>query len=155
MARYDYSCLECNKVQEIVRDMNDRSPVLCQSCNTQMKRIYSVPNIGTNGSLAEKQKLKDLYKAETEIRHDLKENHLIEKVKPSPGKNLYDVYKGVKESGGMVKEAMLRTIERNSKKVAEKGKIWRKEALKRTPQRAKEKKERRMEEQRLKRRIVV
>ena len=52
MARYDYYCLACNKVVEVVRPMSENEPTagcLCPACGERMVRQMTLPAIQFNG----------------------------------------------------------------------------------------------------------
>lgn len=72
-----------------------------------------------------------------------------------PGSTLKDVYRDVKAQASQVKEQMRMEAERNAAAVKAKQREWTKQALKRTPQRWKERQEKKAAEEQKKRAIVV
>ena len=51
MPTYEYTCLDCEASSMVKRGINDKEEdVLCDTCKTVMKRVYSVGAITFNGS---------------------------------------------------------------------------------------------------------
>lgn len=51
MPVYQYICSDCKQTSEEVRGIRDSAPDLfCQTCNTELKRVYSSVGVTFNGS---------------------------------------------------------------------------------------------------------
>lgn len=50
MPKYDYRCPDCATSFEIDRSMADREPVLCTTCGTVAKRVFSPVGVAFKGS---------------------------------------------------------------------------------------------------------
>ena len=51
MAIYQYQCTDCNEHTEVVRSIREGAPdLLCKTCNSKLKRVYSNVGVTFNGS---------------------------------------------------------------------------------------------------------
>lgn len=50
MPRYDFKCGNCEDVEERVKSFYDDSPELCNKCNGEMTRQFSMPAIQFKGA---------------------------------------------------------------------------------------------------------
>ncbi len=50
MARYDYTCPECDLTFEIERSINDRSAVSCPTCGVTARKVFSPSAVVFKGS---------------------------------------------------------------------------------------------------------
>jgi putative FmdB family regulatory protein len=50
MPTYEYDCLGCNKVFEIVKSMSDDGPEFCDACGSKLNRVWSVGGVTFKGS---------------------------------------------------------------------------------------------------------
>ena len=51
MPTYEYTCIPCDAIKKVTRGINDNSDsVLCDSCEQEMKRVYSVGAVTFKGS---------------------------------------------------------------------------------------------------------
>ena len=51
MAMYEYRCAQCDTATQIKREMNDPDPgYKCDTCNSDLKRVYSLGAVTFNGS---------------------------------------------------------------------------------------------------------
>jgi hypothetical protein len=94
----------------------------------------------------------DVVKTEAERRQELREMG-IEKITPRKGVSLDQVYAEIKKQGNAVKEQMCAQNEKDAAKRKIKDREWKIKALKRTPERAKIRKEMQAKEDAAKRAI--
>lgn len=51
MPTYQYTCIECDKSKDLVRDVDDRdNPVVCETCGYLLKRNFVAAPIQFKGS---------------------------------------------------------------------------------------------------------
>lgn len=50
MPKYDYKCDTCEKVVEIQKSINDSNIELCESCGSEMNKIYGAIGVTFKGS---------------------------------------------------------------------------------------------------------
>lgn len=50
MPRYDFKCGNCEDVEERIKSFYDDSPELCNKCNGEMTRQFSMPAIQFKGA---------------------------------------------------------------------------------------------------------
>ena len=152
MAFYDYSCRKCDFVFELMHGFNDKPEPVCPNCNSKDTfKTVSACGIIVRSNRA-KAFVMDAVKKEAEQRSKLKELGL-EKITPIRGVSLDQVYSEIKKQGGAVQERMHAQRERDDAKRKIKDREWKIKALKRTPERAKIRKEIKAKEDAAKRAI--
>ena len=157
MPRYDYKCKQCGHVAEHTHSFKVSPEFLCTECEDSpaMSKMMGCPGIAVkNNHVA--QRLRDSHFKESEMRQDLRENHMVEKIAQvaCPG-GIEQVYNEVKASGGATKEKMQKTIEQNEAATRVKQKQWQIGANKRVEKRTIEKTERKKAEAAKKRAISI
>lgn len=51
MAIYEYKCLRCDTIIQVNRGISEEDPgYKCDTCNSELKRVYSLGAITFNGS---------------------------------------------------------------------------------------------------------
>lgn len=50
MPTYEFDCVECDKVYEVVKSMTDNSPEFCEQCGNRLNRVYSLGGVTFNGT---------------------------------------------------------------------------------------------------------
>lgn len=155
MPFYSFECERCGHKFEVSHSMNETPEIKCPDCNSKnVCRDYSTCAIIVKSNHSEKF-VRDHVKRQDEIKTELREDFGVHSFSPIRKCGLEDVYRDVKKSGTMIKDQMQETAELNASRVRKKQKEWRKEALKRTPARAKEKIERNAKESAKKNKICL
>lgn len=156
MPCYEYRCRECELEFEVRHSMTETPIVVCPRCKS--RDTHKVPCLtgvvvrNTNAT----RRLEDRGRQISDMRAELREDFGVDKIHPvMPGSTLKDVYRDVKAQASQVKEQMRMEAERNAAAVKAKQREWTKQALKRTPQRWKERQEKKAAEEQKKRAIVV
>lgn len=153
MPDYSYVCNICDHSFDVFHSMNDKPIIICPVCKSKkIGRDYSTCGIIIKSGHAERF-VHDSMKRNGEIKRELKESYGVESTVPIQNVGLEEIYSNVKKSGSLIKEQLQESKEISDKRLSKKHKEWRREALKRTPQRAKEKKERKAKEESAKRSI--
>jgi putative FmdB family regulatory protein len=51
MALYSYKCSSCDIVKDYIRGISEPEPkYFCDSCNSEMSRVFQAPGVKFNGS---------------------------------------------------------------------------------------------------------
>lgn len=50
MPRYDYVCLKCGHIVEVMHGVNEPGPARCERCGGEMRKLLSTPAIVFKGS---------------------------------------------------------------------------------------------------------
>lgn len=50
MPRYDYICLKCGHIVEVMHGVNEPGPARCERCGGEMRKLLSTPAIVFKGS---------------------------------------------------------------------------------------------------------
>ena len=50
MPRYDYVCVKCGHIVEVMHGVNDSGPARCERCGGEMRKLLSTPAIVFKGS---------------------------------------------------------------------------------------------------------
>jgi putative FmdB family regulatory protein len=145
LPNYEYKCPECDSVGEIFHGMNENPIYDCPQCEVEMKRVFTSFNIGQGKRLIQ-QKIADKLKHESDMKQEMKENYGVEGFQPITAQSMEEVYNDIKASGSFVKERMQAETERTESKRKKKSKEWMSKAMKRAPQRSREKVEQRKSE---------
>ena len=155
MPRYDYKCKQCGHVAEHTHSFKVNPEFVCPDCeDSVMSRMIGCPGISVKHNHVAN-KLRDQHRKEQEMRQDLRENHMIEKIAPIACSGIEQVYNEVKASGSATKEKMQKTIEQNEAATKLKQKQWQIGANKRVEKRTIESQERKAAEAAAKRKITV
>lgn len=136
---YDYSCKKCDFVFELMHSFKEKPQPPCPKCGSKntFKMISLCGIIIHNNS---KCKMNDAKKKEADKKEELRQMG-IEKITPMNGVSIDQVYSEVKKQGSAVKEQMHSKRESDQAKKKIKDREWKIAALKRTPERAKIRKE--------------
>lgn len=146
MPEYVYGCDVCDKSFEIFHSMSEKPTVKCPTCgSSKVYRDYSTCGIVIKSTHNERF-VHDFMKRRESLKTELREEYGVHSAVPLQNVGIEDIYKEVKKTGSMIKDQMQASKAQSDEKLRKKHKAWRQEALKRTPQRAKEKKERRARE---------
>ena len=154
MPAYDYKCPECESVGEVFHGMNESPTYLCPQCEVEMKRVFNTFHMG-HGKREVQRRIEDKLKAESDMKQDLSENYGVESFQPIAAQSMQEVYDDVKASGSFVKDRMQAETEKSQAKRKKKSREWMSGAMKRAPQRSREKVERKKAEAAKKRAISV
>ena len=155
MPRYDYKCKQCDHREEHEHSFKLTPEFICPTCEGEvLSRVIGCPGFAMKHS-KEARRLRDKHVREQEMRQDLQENHMVEKIAPVGGSSITQVYNEVKASGGATKEQMQKTIEKNEAAKRIKQKEWQIGANKRVEKRTMFAREKRAEEAAAKRKISI
>ena len=154
MAAYDYKCPECKSVGEVFHSMSESPTYLCPQCEVEMKRVFNSFNLSSGRRLIHEQ-MQEKLKAESDMKQEMKEDFGIEGFQPITAQNMKEVYDDVKASGSFVKDRMQAEAERTQAKRKKKSREWMSKAMKRAPDRSREKVERKAKEAASKRAIRI
>lgn len=155
MPNYDYRCGECLGVEQHFHSFREEPEIACKECGAKMGKIFTKVSFSVKSHRALKQAMMDNSKKESEMRQELKEVHMVEQVSPIGAKNLAEVYREVKASGGSTKEQIQKTMEQNKKKMRAKQKEWQIGANRRVEKKTIESQNRKAAEEQAKRKITV
>lgn len=149
---YDYSCKKCDFVFELMHSFNDKPKPVCPKCKSKdtFKNISACSF--TIHSTKAKRFVLDAVKRESDKRTELRAMG-IENINPRKGVTLDQVYSEIKKNGGAVQEQMQAQKEIDNAKRKIKDREWKIKALKRTPERARIRKEMKDKEDAAKRAI--
>ena len=154
MPAYDYKCPWCESVGEVFHGMNESPVYLCPQCNVEMKRVFNTFNLG-HGKRRVQRQIEDKLKAESEMKQDMAENYGVESFQPIAAQSVAEVYDDVRAQGSFVKERMQAETERAESKRKKKSRDWMSKAMKRAPERSREKVERKKAEAAKKRAVSI
>lgn len=140
MPYYDYSCRKCDFIFELMHSFNDKPKPVCPKCGSKdtFKNISACSF--TIHSTKAKRFVLDAVKRESDKRTELRMMG-VEKIRPAKGISLDQVYSEIKKSGSAVQEQMHAQKEVDAAKKKIKDREWKIAALKRTPERARIRKE--------------
>jgi len=150
MPVYDYECKKCGEGTEISHKAGEGRFIKCVACGGKMRKVVSGFYVGNLGRPRTSGR-----NCESDMRAEMKEDFGIEDFKPITAKGVGEVYQNVKQQGGLVKEQMAARREQTDRTQKDKMKSWHRDAVKRTPERAREKIDRRKAEDYSKRRVSV
>jgi putative FmdB family regulatory protein len=155
MPRYNYKCKQCGHVAEHEHSFKETPEFLCLECEgSVMTKLIGAPGIAIkHGAIA--RRLRDQHVKEKDMRQDLLENHMVEKIAPVGAESIEQVYNEVKASGSMTKEKIQQTIEQNEAATSKKQKNWQIGANKRVKKRTLEKREKQAAEAAKKRAVSI
>lgn len=145
MPAYDYRCPECESVGEVRHAMGESPTYLCPQCDVPMRRVFNTFNLG-HGKRAIQRKVEDKLKAESDMKQEMLEDHGVESFQPIAAQSMREVYDDVKASGSFVKERMQAEKEKAEAKRRKKSREWMSKAMKRAPERSRQKVERKKAE---------
>lgn len=155
MPAYDYRCRSCDAISEFRHGMDEAPSLECLECGSfELSKMISACGISVKNTLI-KRRMRDNHKAETDMRQELREDHMVEDFRPVGAKGVAGVYNEVKASGSSVKDGMQATIEQNAAKARAKQREWKRKAQPRADRRGREMKERKAKEAAEKRKITV
>jgi putative FmdB family regulatory protein len=155
MPRYDYKCKQCGYETEHQHSFKEEPEFKCPDCeDSVLVKFFTNLNFSIRNTTL-KRRLKEQYEKETDMRQDLRENHLVEKVAPVAAQTIEQVHKEVKAAGSAVKDKMQQQIALGEEKSLRKRREWAKDANKRVKKRTLEKRERDAAEAAQKRKITV
>jgi putative FmdB family regulatory protein len=141
LPNYEYRCPQCESIGEVFHSMNESPSYLCPQCEVEMKKVFTAFNIGQGKRLVQ-QKIADKLKHEQEMKQEMKEEYGVESFQPIAAQSMKEVYDDVKASGSFVRERMQAETERTESKRKVKSKDWMSKAMRRAPERSREKVER-------------
>jgi putative FmdB family regulatory protein len=110
---YDYKCRGCDRTFEMFHGMDDEIVVVCPHCGNTAKKIPSLPRLG-KGSTLTGLRMRDVGRADTDRKAELREEYGVEKVRADGGRSLSEVYNDVKSAGSYVKERMAQEAAKNA-----------------------------------------
>lgn len=155
MPQYDYRCPECESVGEVTHGMNESPIYECPQCEGAiMKRVYNSFGL-THGKRIVQGKIMDKLKHESDMKQEMREEYGVESFQPVAASSMEEVYNDVKSKGSFVRERMQAETERTESKRKKKSRDWMKKAMKRAPERSREKIERNKAEEYKKRSISI
>lgn len=157
MSTYEYFCQKCQYVTKIFHSIKEQPTISCEHCGSKKtERLISPCHFIIHSTRANIKK-RDKQQRRKDMKADLSENYGVEEMCPiHSGSNSFEnAYNDVKMQGNLVRDQMQAKTEINEKKKRVKRREWQKEALKRTKQRAIEKKKMRAKEEAAKRRITL
>jgi len=142
MPAYDYRCPECGSVGEVFHGMGESPIYPCPQCGVVMRRVYGTFHMG-HGKRAVQRRIEDKLRAESDMKQEMREDYGVEQFQPIAAQSVAEVYNDVKASGSFVKDRMQAETERAQAKRRKKSREWMSKAMRRAPQRSREKVERR------------
>ena len=151
MPNYDFLCEKCGAEFELFRHINDAGEVACPKCGGNAKKIPSLVGFAIHNTL-QNQKRVDGNARDDELERKLKQRFNLRGIDRLHG-TMQDTYNDAMAQEGLIKDQMAAQQEAQAKQTEAKTREWKKGALKRTPQRAKEMKERKAKEAFEKRKI--
>ena len=154
MPNYDYRCQKCGNIDEVFHGIDEVPRQKCSVCVGKMAKMISRVNVSFKNTLTARA-LKDQHVRETDMRQDLRENHMVEKVAATAGRPLEAVYNEIKGQGDFVRDRMQSETEINARKTRNKQREWARKANRRVEKRTIEKQERKKAEEAEKRKIVL
>ena len=154
MPTYDYKCPDCGFTDEVSHAMSESPEYDCPDCLVLMKKVYGVFNMKRGHSKVISM-LSDKQRREADIKQELNESYGVEQVVPLASGGIQDVYNDVKAQGNYVRDQMQETAEKTEATKKAKANAWKKQAMKRAPQRSKELVARKAKEAQASRAITV
>jgi len=146
MPFYDYSCDKCGSEFETFHSMTEKPTVRCPECDSsKTRKMVSPCGIIVRNTSAQR-RCDDAVRRGSDAKQDLRENYGIENVQPLGGVSATEVYNDIKGRGTFVKDQMQAKREHADAQAQTKRREWLKKAHKRTPARAKVKKEQKAKE---------
>jgi hypothetical protein len=134
--------------------MTESPTYLCPQCEVEMKRVYNTFGL-THGKRLIHDKVQDKLKHESDMKQEMKEEYGVEGFQPIAASSMKEVYDDVRSQGSFVKERMQAETERTEAKRKKKSREWMTQAMRRAPERSREKVERKKAEAAKKRAIRV
>jgi len=157
MACYEYRCKDCELVFESNHGMTENPVIICPRCESNS--TSKVPQLVGMSVRREKSlamgRAVDQVKKNIEMKNELRRDLGIEKINPVGRSTMSEIYHDAKIQQSFIKERMAEQAEKRAAETKAKQKEWMKAALKRTPQRGKEKRERLQAEAAKKRAIRI
>ena len=155
MPRYDYSCRQCDFEFELIHGFQEKPKPACPKCGSpDTFKMVSACGIVIHSTRAKRFVL-DAVKKESEQREALRRDYGIEKVTPTAGVTMDQVYSEIKKQGTFTRDKMQAKKEIDDAALRAKQKAWKIAALKRTPERAKIRAEKKAQAEHKKRSIVI
>ena len=145
MPNYLYRCKACKSERDEFHRIADAPEFVCIECGTAMVKVPCLFGMA-HGKTNDDGRRIDHAKRRMDMKNDLEHNYGVEGVNPV-GKNTFEsVYSDVKKSGGLVREQMAESAEKNTATKAAKQREWKKGANIRAPKKSREIVERRKAE---------
>lgn len=138
MPSYDYSCQKCGLIFEVTHSMSEKPKIICPECKSEnvKKEFHTVGFITRSGNNNAMNRAVDQVKRNSEMKEEMRRDMGIEKVHPLGRSSMKQIYDDAKAQKSFIKESMAQQAEQRAKETAAKQKEWKREALKRTPERA-------------------
>lgn len=155
MPMYDYVCDGCGNRFEEFRHLDDKTAVVCPACGVEARKVISAVGFAIHNTASEQRRNyrreeDDYYREKIISRFKL--GGISKLNKRTTMKELYN--DSIRQEG-LINEQMAHQTEERARKTEKKQREWKKEALKRTPERAKVIKEYRAKEAYDKRKIKL
>ncbi len=157
MPCYDYRCKKCETTFEVTHSMTEKPVVVCPSCQSK-DVVKEIPLVGISTHFGKNNLMSravDQSKRNLDMKEEMRREMGIEKIHPLGRSSMKQIYDDAKAQKTQIKEEMAQTSEQRAKETAIKQREWKKEALKRTPERAKIRTEMRAKEAAAKRTIRI
>lgn len=155
MPCYDYNCKDCDLTFEVRHSMKETPIVICPRCQSRSTRKVP-PLVGMvvrSGRSVAMDRATDQVKRNVEMKEELRRDMGIEQIHPLRPSTMRDIYVDAKAQATQIKESMAAQAEKRRKETEAKQREWTRKALLRTPQRAKERQQRKAAEDAAKRAI--
>lgn len=137
MPIYEYGCNFCGVKTEILHGMNDTPELRCTCGSGDITKLMSACGFKMRDTHAINQ-ARDTKKSDSDMKQELKEDHLVHNFTPIGKNGVSDVHQDVKSQGSFVRDKMQEEVEKNSNKTKAKQNEWMKKAMKRAPERSRE-----------------
>lgn len=156
MPFYDYSCRQCDFEFELMHGFQEKPKPACPKCGSPNTfKMVSACGIIVHHSTRAKRVVMDVVRKESEQREALRRDYGIHNVTPTAGATVDQVYREIKKQGSFTKERMAAKKEHDDAALRAKQKAWKIAALKRTPERAKIRAEKKAQAEHQKRAIKI
>lgn len=152
---YDYNCRDCDSTFEVKHSMNEKPKVKCPKCKSgKTAKCFPIVGMITQSSRhVDMGRAIDQVKRNVEMQQRLKTEMGIEKINPIGRSSMKQVYDDAMAQKTQIRESMAEQAEVRGKETAIKQREWTRKALLRTPQRSKERAEKKAAEAASKRAI--
>ena len=154
MPNYDYICPKCGNEFEDFKPISKSEHSVCPKCGAKANKTVSLVGFSIHDTLSAR-KRSDNAARDADLERDMKDKLGIVGIQKLNSTSMQDIHHDAMIQKDMIREQMAFQQEDKAKKTDAKLREWKREALKRTPQRAKEMKERKAKEAYDKRKISL
>ena len=154
MPNYDYICQKCGNEFEDFKPIAESAHTKCPKCGGNANKTVSLVGFAIHDTMRNR-RTADNAARDADLERDMKDRLGIAGIQKLKSTSMQDIHHDAMIQKDMIREQMAFQQEDKERKNAAKMREWKREALKRTPQRAKELKERKAREAFEKRKISL